>query len=124
MAGKQVRVASAFPPDFFDGLAQPALVMEEGEALTVREETSAEWPAFVLVTNKKNERGWVPGRYLRRQGERAVAIRRYDTTTLDPPEGEVLTVIEEDAESGWMWCRDKKGNTGWFANDHLAQSDR
>jgi len=124
MAGNQVRVASAFPRDFFDGLAQPPLVMEEGEALTVGDETSAEWPAFVLVTNKKGERGWVPGRYLRRRGKRAVAIRGYDTTTLDPPKGEVLTVIEEDAESGWAWCRDKKGNTGWFAIDHLAQSVR
>jgi uncharacterized protein YgiM (DUF1202 family) len=113
-------VASAFPPGFFDGLAQPPLVMHEGEPLTVEDDTSPEWPAFVLVTNRKGERGWVPGRFLRRQGKKAIATKAYDTKTLDPSEGEVLTVIEEDMEGGWVWCRDEKGDTGWFAIDHLA----
>jgi uncharacterized protein YgiM (DUF1202 family) len=120
MADKLVRVASAFPQDFFDGISQPPLAMREGEPLTVEVDTSAEWPAFVLVTNKEGKRGWVPERYLRRQGEKTVAIRRYDTTTLDPSEGEILKVIEEDLECGWVWCRDKKGNTGWFAINHLV----
>jgi uncharacterized protein YgiM (DUF1202 family) len=119
MTQKRVRVESGFPPGFFDGLTRPPLVMREGEAVTVEDDTSAEWPAFVLVTDKRGGRGWVPERYLRREGKRAVATRRYDTTTLDPSEGEMLTVIEEDLESGWVWCRDAKGKTGWFAMDHL-----
>ena len=124
MRGKRVRVMSAFPPDFFDGLAQPPLIMQKGDALTVEDDVSEEWPAFVLVTKRKGERGWVPEPYLRRQGKSAIATTGYDTTTLDPSEGEVLTVIDEDTESGWVWCRDKGGNRGWFAIDHLAQSDR
>ena len=74
--------------------------MRKGDALTVEDDVSEEWPAFVLVTNKKGERGWVPERYLRHQGKSAIATTGYDTTTLDPSEGEVLTVIEEDTESG------------------------
>ena len=124
MTDKRVRVASVFPPGFFDGLAEPPLIMRKGDALTVEDDVSEEWPAFVLVTNKKGDRGWVPERYLRRRGKTAIATTGYDTTTLDPSEGEVLTVIEEDKESGWMWCRDNTGNLGWFAIDHLAQSDR
>ncbi len=124
-SAKQVRVTASFPPDFFDGLAQPPLVMRPGEALEVIEtETSARWPAFVLVANRAGGRGWVPERYLERQGQNAVAIRRYDTTTLNPSRGEVLSVLEEDRESGWLWCRDETGREGWFATDSVAPHER
>ncbi len=122
---KKVRVTASFPPDFFDGLTQPPLVMRPGEALEVIEtETSARWPAFVLVVNRAGGRGWVPERYLRRQGKAAVAIRVYDTTTLNPSRGDVLTVLEEDRESGWLWCRDASGHEGWFAMDNVAPIDQ
>ncbi len=118
---RKVRVTASFAPGFFDGLAQPPIVMRAGEALQVIEtETSERWPAFVLVVNGAGGRGWVPERYLRRQGKAAVAIRPYDTTTLAPARGDVLTVLEEDRESGWVWCRDANGHEGWFAMDSVA----
>lgn len=117
---KKVRVTAAFPPGFFDGLASPPLVIRPGEVLEVAEEKSDRWPAFVLVINGKGGRGWVPARYLKPDGERAVATRGYDTTTLNPSEGDLLTVLDEDAESGWLWCRDKDGALGWFAMDSVA----
>ena len=108
-----------FPPDFFDGLTLPGMVMEPGDPLTILPGESKEWPAFVLVVKGK-ERGWVPRRYLNGRKGKVTATRRYDTTTLSPQEGEILTVIEEDTESGWLWCKDRKGNIGWFAADHVA----
>jgi uncharacterized protein YgiM (DUF1202 family) len=121
---REVQVAVSFPPDFFDGLTRPPLVIEAGDSLGVEDEISQEWPAFVLVKNGRGERGWVPERYLRREGKSAVAIRRYDTTTLNPAVGEFLTVLEEDSESGWLWCHDRKGRIGWFALDHLTPVNR
>lgn len=94
--------------------------MHPGDALSVQPDPSGAWPAFVLVVNEKGERGWVPRRYLRTQGAKAVATRRYDTNTLNPSVGETLTVVEEDFKSGWLWCEDKGENLGWFAIDHLA----
>jgi len=95
--------------------------MRQGEVLEVAEkEKSERWPAFVLVANENGGRGWVPERYLKRQGKKAVAIRRYDTATLDPLKGDVLTVLEEDRENGWLWCRDSCGKEGWFAIDCVA----
>ena len=118
---EKVRVTASFPPGFFDGLTQPPLVMRPGEALEVVEtEPSERWPAFVLVANLTGGRGWVPERYLKREGAQAVAIRRYDTTTLNPSQGDVLTVLEEDRESGWVWCRDAERREGWFAMDSVA----
>jgi len=86
----------------------------------LEKEKSERWPAFALVVNEKGGRGWVPERYLKRQGNKAVAIRRYDTTTLDPLKYDVLQVLEEDRESGWLWCRDSGGKEGWFAIDSVA----
>jgi uncharacterized protein YgiM (DUF1202 family) len=118
---KNVRVAVGFPSDFFDGLTQPPLVIRVGEALEIVEnEKSQRWPAFALVTNENGERGWVPERFLRREGEKNIAIREYDTTTLDPSKGHVLMVLEEDNESGWLWCRDESGKTGWFPIDSIT----
>jgi len=101
----------------------PGMVMEPGERLMVEPDVSKEWPAFVLVVKGK-ERGWVPERYLSRRGNMATAVRRYDTTTLSPREGEILTVLEEDLESGWLWCGDEHGSVGWFPIDHIAPPSR
>jgi uncharacterized protein YgiM (DUF1202 family) len=120
MARKKVRVGRVFPAGFFDGLTQPPLIVRKGEVLTVEDDLSEEWPAFVLVTSKAGERGWVPERYLRRRGRRAVTTRDYDTTTLNPATGDILTVLEEDLESGWVRCRSREGKVGWFAINHLA----
>ena len=68
------------------------------------------------------DRGWVPARYLHRSGPSAVALRRYDTTTLTPSQNAVLTLIEADAESGWLWCRDEEGDEGWFPTNRLEPS--
>jgi uncharacterized protein YgiM (DUF1202 family) len=119
--GGKVTVARSFPKDFFDGLTQPPFVMNPGDEVTVVDAPSGAWPAFVLVTSGNGEKGWVPERYLERDGSAAKAARRYDTTTLDPGEGEVLTVVEEDLESGWLWCTDRSGRSGWFAIDHLTE---
>jgi uncharacterized protein YgiM (DUF1202 family) len=124
LGNRKVRVKATFPPDFFDGLAQPPLSMRPGDRLTIEDAKSEGWPAFSLVTNEKGERGWVPTRYLRQQGKVAVATRGYDTNTLSPQVGEILDVVEEDAESGWLWCRDARGNLGWFAIDHVEKVDK
>ncbi len=65
-------------------------------------EKSEQWPTFVLVVNERGGRGWVRERYLKRKGKKAVALKEYDTTTLSPSAGEVLIVLEEDNESGWL----------------------
>lgn len=119
--GKKFRVTEAFPSDFFEGLTHPPLILNPGDAVIVSEEKgSATWPAFVLVMKGDGERGWVPERYLRRSGREAVALLRYDTTTLDPGRDEILTVIEPDDEGGWLWCRDASGKIGWFPINRLS----
>ena len=120
MVFEKVLVTASFPPDFFDGLAT-TLIMRPGETLeVVKNEESKRWPAFVLVINGHGERGWVPKRYLKRQGKNAVAVIGYDTTTLNPRLGETLTVLNKDVKSGWLWCRDGERREGWFPIDSVS----
>jgi hypothetical protein len=119
--GKRFRVTETFPLDFLEGLSQPPMVLNPGDVVTVTEEKgSGTWPAFVLVVKAPTERGWVPERYLRRSGQDAVALRHYDTTTLNPARDDILTVIEPDVASGWLWCRDTRGKVGWFSINRLS----
>lgn len=121
LPGRRVRVTETFPPGFFDGLSQPPLVLEEGDSVTITDDPgSGTWPAFVLVRKGAHEQGWVPSRYVRAEGREGVATTHYDTTTLVPDRGELLTVIVPDLESGWLWCRDAHGNEGWFPVNRVS----
>ncbi len=114
------RVERRFPPSA--RVSRPPLSIRPGDGLTVLER-DAEWPAFVFVQNDLGQRGWVPDRMLSRSGARATALQEYDTTTLDPGPGQVVEVLEEDAEVGWCWCRDANGALGWFPRNHLSDAN-
>lgn len=45
----------------------------------------------------------------------------YDTTELTTHAGEVLEVIAQDRESGWLWCRSIAGQ-GWVPVSTLDKS--
>lgn len=76
-------------------------------------ERSDEWPEFVFVTAEHGA-GWVPARYLSAASGPAAAVEPYDTTELATQAGEELTVLEEDLQSGWLWCRTGDGREGWL----------
>jgi hypothetical protein len=75
---------------------------------------SEEWPAFRWCVNRDRTGGWVPDRFLEPGSEgEATARRDYDTTELAAEAGEIVTVIEVDEESGWLWCSSASGRAGW-----------
>lgn len=75
-------------------------------------ERSDEWPEFVFVT-AGNGAGWVPARFLSVASGPAVVMEPYDTTELATEAGQELTVLAEDIQSGWLWCRSGAGREGW-----------
>jgi hypothetical protein len=83
-------------------------------------ERSDEWPAFVFVTTASGS-GWVPERYLDDGRPVATVLHPYDTQELPARDGERLTVLADDAESGWSWCRNAEGRTGWVPHSALRE---
>jgi uncharacterized protein YgiM (DUF1202 family) len=90
------------------------LIIKTGEVLSV-EERESEWAGWTWCVNKNGKAGWVPERYLEFSGDSCKALHDYDATELSVAVGEVLTVLNE--ESGWAWCENKNGRTGWVPAD-------
>lgn len=91
--------------------SRPPIQVAAGEEVTAGDRDQ-EWPAFVFVTTSKGS-GWVPARYLTAASGPAVVVQAYDTTELPTELGEELDVIQEDTDSGWIWCRSAIGREGW-----------
>ncbi len=90
---------------------RPPLGLAVGQQVQVgRRDT--EWSEFVYVTAAHGS-GWVPARHLSAASGPAAVQTAYDTTELATEVGEVLEVVAEDLESGWLWCRACTGRDGW-----------
>lgn len=50
----------------------------------------------------------------------AVVKTAYHTTELPTNVGDVLDVLAEDLENGWLWCRSSNGREGWVPAKTLA----
>lgn len=92
--------------------------LDVGDEVEVGERDS-EWPAFAFVTASHGS-GWVPARHLSRSSGVAQVVTPYDTTELPTEAGEMLDVLAEDLESGWMWCRASDGREGWVPAKTLS----
>lgn len=91
--------------------ARPAIrIVPDDEVAVGHRDT--EWPAFVFVTTTEGS-GWVPERYLNADRPTAKVIHAYDTQELQATTGTVLTLIEDDPDSGWSWCVSADGQAGW-----------
>lgn len=94
------------------------MILEPGEVVQVGERDT-EWPAFVFVTSPQGS-GWVPARHIDIDGSVGTARVGYDTTELPASSGENVTVVRDDPESGWSWCRNDDGREGWIPHRVLA----
>jgi hypothetical protein len=91
--------------------ALPPLRLVVGDRVVVTQR-DGDWPAFMFVQGASGS-GWVPARHLSSQVGTAAVLVPYDTTELPVAAGEVLEVLERDDESGWHWCRNSNGSSGW-----------
>jgi uncharacterized protein YgiM (DUF1202 family) len=68
---------------------------------------------WIWCSDQRGNSGWVPLSYLdidqsRRHGE---LLRDYTSAELSVNSGELLSV--ETTESGWAWCTNALGRSGW-----------
>ena len=117
---RKCRVAKDYQAEFPDAIA-----VEAGEAFTVSESTSA-WennPAWMWVwcTDQRGKSGWVPKDAIDFHASSTTGIARYDyaATELIVAVGDELVVERE--ESGWLWCTNRQGKSGWVPADHITE---
>ena len=94
--------------------------MKAGDPLGV-EHKESEWAGWLWCTDVQGQGRWVPERYLEREGDEAVAQRTYHATELSVSEGEMVTGGEK--ESGWIWCQNEAGHSGWVPLENLVHTN-
>jgi hypothetical protein len=93
------------------------LVVKSGDELTIGKKDT-QWPAFVWCTNEQGISGWVPEKYLDRQGDRGIAQKDYSTAELTITVGEKVVLERED--SGWYWVTNQSDQSGWVPVENVA----
>jgi uncharacterized protein YgiM (DUF1202 family) len=87
------------------------LMVRIGEKVRIVAKTS-EWPGWIWCVNSANRGGWVPETYLMRKDDRnGVILTDYSAAELTVAEQEMVLVQQE--ESGWLWCTNQEGDSGW-----------
>ncbi len=71
----------------------------------------SEWEGWIWCTNSEGESRWVPEAFIERRGKYCLALRNYESTELSVQEGDILQINE--VESGWAWCKNADGHSGW-----------
>lgn len=90
---------------------RPPLQLTPGDEVRIGARDT-EWPEFVFVSAAHGT-GWVPARHLSTAIGTAQVLTAYNTKELPTRVGERLAVLEEDEQSGWLWCRAENGREGW-----------
>ena len=94
------------------------LVISAGEELVIGEKESS-WSGWVWCTNQDGKSRWVPEKYVERKDDTCIALCDYEATELSVSVGEELAMGKE--ESGWIWCTNQKGQSGWVPVDHVEK---
>ena len=92
------------------------LVISAGEELAIGEKES-EWSGWIWCTNQDGKSRWVPEKYVERRGDTGIALYDYEATELSVSVGEELRMGKE--ESGWIWCTNQEGQSGWVPADNV-----
>ena len=94
------------------------LVISAGEELTISEKESS-WSGWVWCTNRDGKSRWVPEKYVERKGNTCIALYNYEAIELSVSVGEELIMGKE--ESGWIWCTNQEGQSGWVPADNVEK---
>jgi len=95
-----------------------------GETLQVSEkvdywEDNPDWE-WIWCTDQRGKSGWVPRNCIDFKAVETTGFARYKYTAreLSVTIGEELVVERE--ESGWLWCINQQGRSGWVPEDHVT----
>lgn len=69
-----------------------------------------EW-TFLWCVDQRGKDGWVPQEHIEQQGATGIMLYDYDCVELAVAVGETVTMAA--TVSGWVWCANQHGQSGW-----------
>lgn len=110
----------------YQALYPDPLSLRAGETLEISEKVeywngNPDW-MWIWCTDQRGKSGWVPKDGIDSHANSTTGIARYDyaATELTVAVGDELVVERE--ESGWLWCTDQRGKSGWIPTAHVTES--
>ena len=102
------------------------LTVEAGDLLIISEKAEY-WngnPSWVWIwcTDARGKTGWVPKGLIDVQSNGLTGIARYGYTATELTVAIGDELIAEREESGWLWCTNSQGKSGWVPADHITES--
>jgi hypothetical protein len=75
---------------------------------------------WIWCTDQRGKNGWVPKNIIifDPNGTTGIARSTYTATELTVVIGDELVAHQE--ESGWVWCTNQQGKSGWVPLEHLV----
>jgi hypothetical protein len=100
--------------------------MDAGEIVDISEKVdywngNLNW-VWMWCRDRRGKSGWVPKAWIdvNTDGKTGTARYNYAATELTVAVGDELVVERE--ESGWLWCINHQGKSGWIPADHVIGS--
>lgn len=93
-------------------------VGRRGERVVVGAEDT-EYPGWIRSSTIDGRSGWVPRSLLRISAGEGELLADYDATELTAEPGDAVEVLAE--ESGWVWCLNLAGRSGWIPKACIRQ---
>ena len=100
--------------------------VKAGERLTISEKVdywngNPDW-VWIWCTDARGKSGWVAKRLIDVHADGTTGIVRYDYTATELTVAIGDELIVEREESGWLWCTNFRGKSGWVPADHVTES--
>jgi len=100
--------------------------LKAGESLMISEKVdywngNRDW-VWIWCTDARGKSGWVPKGLIDVQANSLTGIARYDYTATELTVSIGDELVAEREESGWLWCTNSQGKSGWIPADHITES--
>ena len=116
---RRYRVLADYQAEYPDPIGVSA-----GETFQVSEKvylwnSNPDW-VWIWCTDQRGKQGWVPQTVIsfNSDGRTGIARATYTARELSVGVGEELVAHQE--ESGWLWCTNQQGKSGWVPLEHLT----
>ena len=99
------------------------LLLRQGEEVIVGEESSHNWPNWILCTKADgSNKGWVPKQIIKQEKNYGKITEDYSAKELDIDKGTIVEGIKE--LNGWLLSKNKKTNEiGWIPLEKMKEQN-
>ena len=116
---RRYRVMAGYQASYADPFSVTA-----GETFQVSERSDSwnsnpEW-IWIWCTDRQGKQGWVPKTMITFNSDGITGTARFTYTAMELTVAAGEELVAHQEESGWVWCSNYQGKSGWVPLDHIT----